>query len=175
MLFLQTESAGVDDSWCVNLRWLFREDGKSMFAQRMQSRSGIYFYPFLHQRSTSFVFIQSNVQEKHLLLDWSLSCCVFPESFRFVRKAGKEFVSCFNFSFHLLTFEILFLLRNDECHLNVIMSGYPNMNLKFASISLRVSPSNPICVMRNCVETVDALTWQKISWYTRLENAFGCR
>lgn len=86
----------------------------------------------------------------------SLLLC-FRRAFSF----SKEFVSCQNFSFHLLTFEILFLLRNDECHLNVIMSGYPNMNLKFASISLRVSPSNPICVMRNCVVTVDALTWQK--------------
>lgn len=67
-------------------------------------------------------------------------------------------LNSFLVSFHWLTSEILFLLINDECHLNVIMSGYPNMNLKFAST--QNSPSNPICVLWNAWQQLR----QRISW-----------
>lgn len=107
----------MDGSW----RWLYSgKDGKSM----MQSKSGkgFYFYSFLHQHSTSSMFIQSNVQKTPVV-----KLC-----FRRASAVSKNKNDLFKF----LTFEILILLSSDRCHLKVIMPRYLNMDLKFASIPL---------------------------------------
>lgn len=64
----------------------------------------------------------------------SLSLCFRRAS---ARSEDKEFLVRISRS-TCLPSRFLFLLRNDECHLTIIMSGYPNMNLKFANISLNI-------------------------------------